>query len=148
MAPAATPMKRLRELTYEFAFWAMTASVFAVVASARSAARWLSVMASCSLRERRGLGTRVSRTSASMISRITIESRALVARIWRRTRASSAGGTKPRPSATVLGPIRASASTTALSTIGGGLSGWRRPVEWVGPVEGGIDVLREEHDER
>ena len=48
IAPAATPMKRFRERAYALAFWAITSSVFAVVAFASSVASWLRSAASCS----------------------------------------------------------------------------------------------------
>ena len=41
IAPAATPMKRFRELAYALAFWAIRSFVFAVVALASSVASWL-----------------------------------------------------------------------------------------------------------
>ena len=53
IAPAATPMNRLRECSYALAFWAMRALVLAVVAFASSVACWSRSIASGSASMRR-----------------------------------------------------------------------------------------------
>ena len=72
IAPAATPMKRFRELVYALAFCSIKASVRAAVAFASSVASWLRSTASRSARVRKGVGT--SPGANRMISCITSES--------------------------------------------------------------------------
>src|SRR3954465_3164475 len=116
MAPAATPTNRLRELVYADAFWAMTASVLAVVTFASSAAIVSRSDARCSLLERSA--RTCDAESRDLILPITFDSSCPVARILRRKRSSSAGGTKPRMSADVEDGMGVTASETAASMAG------------------------------